>query len=101
MDDYIANLHVKFDHPQPAKPQHYRYTHPPIVYGAKIQYAAGPDDSPPLNANGILHVHAILGALLFYARAFDNKLIIALSELGQQQSSDTEATNDAISQLLD
>ena len=34
-------------------------------------------------------------------RAVDNKLLVALSELGQQQASATEATNDAIIQLLD
>ena len=42
-----------------------------------------------------------MGALLFYGRAVDNKLLVALSELGQQQASATEATNDAITQLLD
>ena len=46
-------------------------------------------------------VQAIVEALLYYARAVDNKLLVALSELGQQQASATEATNDAIDQLLD
>ena len=39
--------------------------------------------------------------MLYHARAVNNKLLVALSELGQQQASATEATNDAISQLLD
>ena len=101
MDDCISNLRVKFDHPQPVNPQHSPYNHAPIVYGAKIQYASGPDDSPPLNATGILRVQTILGALLFYARAVDNKLLVALGELGQQQDSSTKATNDAITQIMD
>ena len=48
MKDYIANIRVKFDHPFPSKPQHSPYKHAPIVYGAKIQYATGPDNTPPL-----------------------------------------------------
>ena len=56
---------------------------------------------PPLNATGILRVQAIVHTLLFYARAVDNKLLVPLSELGQQQASATEATNDPIAQLLD
>ena len=47
MKDYIANLRVKFDHPFPSKHHHSPYKHAPIVYGAKIQYATGPDETPP------------------------------------------------------
>jgi hypothetical protein len=101
MRDYVANLRVKFDHPFPSKPQHSPYKHAPIIYGAKVQYATGPDDSTPLDKDGVKRVQAIVGALLYYARAVDNKLLVALSELGQQQAAATEATNDAINQLLD
>ena len=101
MEDYNSNLRVKFDHTHTAKPQHSPYKHAPIMHGAKSQYAAGPDESPPLNSAGILRVQAIVCAPLFYARAVDNKLLVAISELGQQQSSATKATNDAIAQLLD
>ena len=59
------------------------------------------DDSPSLVYDGILHVQSIVEALLFYGRSVDNKLLLALSELGQQQATATQATNDAIMQLLD
>ena len=98
---YIANLRVKFDHPHPAKPQPSLHKHAPIVYGSKIHYAAGPNNSTPLNAAGILRFQAIVGALLFYARDIYNKIIVALSELGQQKASVTKATNDSINQLID
>ena len=52
---------------------------------------------PPLDAAGILCVQSILGALLFYAQFVYNKLLVALSELVQQQASVTKAIN----QLLD
>ena len=56
---------------------------------------------PPLDASGILRVQSIVGALLYYARAVNKKLLVELSELGQQQATATEATNDTINQLLE
>ena len=50
---------------------------------------------------GILRVQSIVGPLIYYTRAVENKLLVAMSELGQQQSTATEATNNAINQLLD
>ena len=55
---------------------------------------------PPLDAAEILRVQSIVGALLYYARAVDKKILVALSELGQHQATATEATNNAINQLL-
>lgn len=103
MQDYISNLRVKFEHPSPVKHQHspYKRKHAPIMYRAKVQCAIGPDNSPLLNAAGIMRVQAIVGALLYYDRAVDNKLIVTLSELGQQQAAATEASNNVINQLLD
>ena len=63
-----------------------RKTHTPIVYGAKVQYAYVPDASPHLDAVFILHVQYIVGTLLFYTLAVDNKPLVALSELVQQQA---------------
>ena len=56
MDDYIANLRVKYEHHDPRKPQHYPFKNSPIIYGAKVQYAAEDNGSPSLDADGILHV---------------------------------------------
>ena len=50
MDDYIADLRLKWNHPNPKKRQLSPYKHTPILYGAKIQYATEPPFSPPLDA---------------------------------------------------
>ena len=92
---------MKYYHPAPNKPQHSSYKHAPIIYGAKVQYAAKDENIPYLDADGILRVQFIVGALLFYVQAVNNKLLVALSEIGQQQAVATQATNDAIMQLLD
>ena len=101
MDNYIANLIVKYDHPDPRKPQHSPYKHAPIIYGAKVQYSAKDDNSPPIDDDGILCVQSIFGALLLYGWAINNNLLISLSKLEQHQASATQATNDAILHILD
>ena len=101
MDNYIANLRVKYEHPDPRNPQHSPYKHAPIIYGAKVQYSNEDDDSPPLDSDGILRVQSIASAQLLYSQTVDNKQLVALRELGQQQAPATQATNNAILQLLD
>ena len=86
MDNYISDLRIKWNHPEPKNPQIYPYKHTPIVYGAKVQYAEEPLFIPPLDAQGILYVQYIVGALLYYARAVDNRLLVVINELGQQQA---------------
>ena len=87
--------------PDPKKRHLSPYKHKPIVYGIKIQYATDTPFSPPLDNNGILRVQSIVGNLLYYARAVDNKLLVVLNKLGQKQASATKDTNAALLQLLD
>ena len=42
----------------------------------------------------------IVGALLYYARTVDNKLLVGLSAIGSQQASATQRTNEVIDQIL-
>ena len=86
---------------KPLKPQHAPHKHREIAYGSKIQLAHEESSSPPLNAKGVKRVQEIVGAGPFYGRAVDNKLLVALNTIGTQQATATDATNDAITQLLD
>ena len=85
----------------PLKPQFLLHKHREIQYGAKVQTALDVDTSPTLDAKGIKRVQQIVGYLLYYARAVDNKLLVALNAIGMQQSVATEETEKSISQLLD
>ena len=63
---------------------------------------ASPEDtSAKLDAKGIKRVQGIVGALLFFGREVNNKLLVALSAISAQKSAATENTNTAITQLLD
>ena len=68
---------------------------------AKVQVVPEEITRPGLNATGIKCVQDIVVSVLFYGRAVDNKLIVALNNIGTQQDTATEITNDAINHLLD
>ena len=88
-------------HPLPAKRQLSPHKHREIRYDTKEQYTHIGTPSPKLNAKGVLQIQAILGALLFYGQAVNNKLLVALNTIGSQQAQATEATKDAVATLLD
>ena len=71
--NYISNILIKHDHPMPLKPQLSPHKHREIQYGAKVQTALYVDTSPPLDAKGIKRVQQIVGSLLYYERAVDNR----------------------------
>ena len=99
MDGYIAGLLLCEGHVASEKPQLSPHKHREIIYGARRQLAVEEDTSPPLNAKGITRVQRIVGALLYYARAVDNKLLVGLSAIGAQQAAATERTNAAVQQM--
>jgi hypothetical protein len=102
MDGYINEVLIKFDHQRPKKPQQSPHKHRKIIYGAEAQLQnIEIDTSPPLDATGIKRVQAIVGCLLYYARACDNKLLCTLSTISTQQASATQNTLVAVNNLLD
>eukprot|EP00804_Cyclotella_cryptica_P026500 CCRYP_008148-RA/>CCRYP_008148-RA protein AED:0.30 eAED:0.30 QI:0/-1/0/1/-1/1/1/0/175 len=101
MEEYVATLLFKYNHPLPKKLQLSLFKATPIVYRAKTQFSPDPDNSPPLSAAYIKRIKGIVGALLYYAHAVDNKLLHALRDIGAEQASATYRTNDKIIQLLD
>ena len=101
MDEYIANLCFKCNHSDPKKRHLSPYRYTPIIHGAKIQYATEPPFSPALDDKGIHRVHSIVGALLYYVQAVENKLVGDLNELGKQKASSTKDTDAALLQILD
>ena len=72
-----------------------------VIYGAKEQLTPEEDKSPPLEKEGTKCIQGIVGALLYYEIAVDNKLLVWISSIGYQQDARTVCTNKAINQLLD
>ena len=57
--------------------------------------------APPLDATGVKRIQDIIGALLYYGNAVDNKLLVALGDLASTQAAATELTKTDLGQLLD
>ena len=85
----------------PAKKQLSPHKHREIVYGAKQQYVHVESSGPSLDEKGVRRVQEIVVACLFYGRAVDNKLLVAINTISSQQAHATEDTNKAITTLLD
>jgi hypothetical protein len=73
----------------------------PIAYGAKSQLTPEADTSELLNDRCKRRVQEIVGSLLYYARAVDNELLVALSAIATRQACATVATEQAVHLLLD
>jgi hypothetical protein len=85
----------------PTKHQLSPHKHPEIIFGQTTQLTHVDPHSPPLSTEGVNKIQGIIGALLYYAGAVNNKLLATLSTLSSQQATATEATDVAMNQLLD
>eukprot|EP00957_Ditylum_brightwellii_P111647 8516247-Ditylum_brightwellii.AAC.1 len=59
------------------------------------------DTSKKLDKKGQRIVQSIVGMLLYYACAIDNPVLVALNNIGAQQSAPTENTHKATVWLMD
>ena len=101
MPGYIDNLLLKFKHPCPTKRRLSPHACLPIAYGATTQFAPDDDSSAVLPEDRKRRIQEIVGSLLYYARAVDNKLLVALSAIAARQAKATVATEQAVHLLLD
>jgi hypothetical protein len=101
MPGYINNILIKFKHPMPSKPCRLPYKCLPIAYGAKAQMTLEADTTELLDNHRKRCVQEIFGSLLYYTRAMNNKLLVALSAIAAHQSCATVATEQAVNFLLD
>ena len=91
---------LKYGHPRTTKAQLSPHNHREVVYGAKEQLTHEDDMSLTLDNQGTKRIQGIVGALLYYGRVVDNKLLAVLSSIGYQQAAATERTKEAINQIV-
>ena len=100
MPGYVEKALQRFEHPAPKRPQDSPHPWTAPVYGAKTQFTAPPDTTPVLPPSARTRIQEIIGTLLFYARAIDDTMLLALNSLASEQTTATETTMDKIVQLL-
>ena len=96
MDRYIAKVLLKYRHPIPKKPQLSPHKQCEVIYVAREQPASEDDTTPPLDIQGKKRIQGIVGALFYYARSVDNKLLVGLSAIRLKQAFATQRKNEAI-----
>jgi hypothetical protein len=98
MPNYIARALQRFQHPVPTKPQHAPHAWTAPIYGTAQQLTAPLDASPALDAHEKLRLQEIVGTLLYYARAIDCTMLVALGTLATAKT--TLDTAQGLTQLL-
>jgi hypothetical protein len=86
MPGYIKKLLQKYKHGVPLKPQHCPYAPTPRQYGAKSQAPILHDISTKLFADKIKEIQRIIGSILYYARAVNITVLMALSSIAIKQT---------------
>ena len=101
MPGYISDARKRFKHMQPSRRQDSPHLHTQIIYGAKQQFAKALDDAPILSADDKLFVQQVLGTFLYYARAVDSTMLVALSAIASEQAKPTTNTLAKVMHFLD
>jgi hypothetical protein len=98
---YVKAALTRFQHARPKKPQNQPYPHNPIQYGSKAQYVEQKDETPLLGKDDKRFIQEVTGTFLFYARAVDPTMLVALGSLAVEQANPTERTMQKCMQFLD
>jgi hypothetical protein len=100
MPGYIEKAAIRFGHKSPNKTQWQPRPHSIPTYGATIQYAKHTDQSRPATKDEQKYICQVIGVLLYYGRAVDSTLLVALSSLASVQSAPTAYTLELLKWLL-
>ena len=100
MPAYVPKALKNLRHKKPKRPQHAPHLWNTPSYGQKVQFAES-DLSPLLDKLGIKRVQQVSGIFLYYGRAVDQTIIVALNEISNNQANPTVKTEKACDMLLD
>ena len=100
MPGYIQQCLHKFKHPKPRRPRYSPHPSPLSQFGTATQLLAPTDESSSLGTDKQTRLQQIVGSLLFFARAVDNKILKALNAIARKTGSATELTAKWTTQLL-
>ena len=81
MPGYAKAALQQFNHPAPEKQQDSPYLYTPPKYGQRVQYATKATDAPLLDSAGKKFIQQVCGKFLYYGRAVDNTILVAISAI--------------------
>jgi hypothetical protein len=100
MPGYVAKALECFQHTPTRRAEHSPHAWSKPVYGTHPQLTSPVDDTALLPQSALTRIQEITGTLLFYARAIDCTILVALGTIASNESKGTYATAQALTQLL-
>jgi hypothetical protein len=101
MPGYIKKKLQEYQHSFPGRIQNCPYSPEPKRFGVDVQAPIETDTTAGLDEKGIKRIQQIVGSILYYARAADMTVLMALSSIAVEQTKATEKTLGHCLQLLD
>ena len=101
MPGYIKKALQRYKHERSPRRQDAPYPAAPRIYGAAAQAPSPDDDSPEATEGEIKHIQQVVGTILYYARAVDITVLMALSTIASEQATATKTTMKNMQQMLD
>jgi hypothetical protein len=100
MPGYITTQLLKYKHIVSPRPQHCPYSPEPKKYGSEAQSPLPLNTLRTLDEKEIKAVQRIVGSILYYVRAVDRTVLMALSTIASDHTKGTERTMEKAQQLL-
>jgi hypothetical protein len=90
MPGYVTKALERFQHTPPHRHEHSLHAWTKPVYGTHPQLTTPVDDTALLPPAELTQIQEITGTLLFYARAIDSTMLVALGTITSNQSKGTQ-----------
>jgi hypothetical protein len=100
MPGYVAKALECFQHTPTHRAEHSPHAWSNPIYGAHPQLTSPVDDTALPPQSTLTRIQEITGTLLFYSRAIDCTMLVALGTIASNQSKGAHATGQALTQLL-
>ena len=101
MPNYALKQLLTYGRPSPKRAQHTQFKPKPINYGTKSGTIIHEDPGKLLGDADKKYIQQGVGSFLYYARAIDMRILLALNDIATQQAKPTESTMKIVHQLLD
>ena len=86
MPGYVQEALVRFKTERPDKPQEQPHRHIPPTFGKSQQYIEDAPESVPATAEEKTYIQQVVGTFLYYSRAMDPTMLVALSAIAADQA---------------
>ena len=101
MPEYIGKFLLRFKHCDPCNIQSSPNKAPPKIYGKGVQDPIPDVTTKRIDKSRITAIQKVVGGVLYYARAVENTVLVALSVIASEQTISTLATEGRVLQLPD